>query len=213
VVLAACKGDAKPPSAAPAAHEPATPAVVVSPDLPPRDAGGGAVAELADASEPIAPVALVLQAGGVGPITHNMSVSKKKLRRLLPGYTMVYDGSGYNKMSVTLDREVLIRIAADDDKATLIDVVSPRVASEIGVKVGTRYEAAVAALGALDCAVPPRADPRAGGVVCASAKLHHRLAFAVPPPALPGATDGGPIPAKQLKTLLAGAAISHIFVE
>jgi len=209
-MLVACKGDGKPPSAAPVAAAP----VVVSPDLPPRDAGAGGAAEPAiDAAEPIVPVALVLQAGGVGPIQHGMAVSKKKLRRLLPGYKMVYEGGGYDKMSVTLDREVLVRITADDDKAALIDIVSPRVESEVGVRIGTRYEAAVAALGPLSCEVPPRADPRGPGVLCTSAKLHHRLAFPVPPPALPGGSDGGAIPGNQLKKLLTGAAISHIFVE
>lgn len=160
-LITACKGDARKE----AAPQP-------SAGSAPAPAGSGSAAPTTDAN------ALRIRKDGVGPVKVGMPIDKATLAKLLPGTSIeeVEEGAEeetYTTFVVSRGKDVLFQLVPVDGKVVSIMVLGRAVESELGFKVGSKYEE-VTGQGALACEKPdPNAADGAGSghIVCSSGAL------------------------------------------
>lgn len=197
---------------------------------PTQAASGSAVAQVADAGV-VADAALiadalraagkaelVLRADGVGPLSIGMVVDKDSLAALLPDYTIeveqhYFEDTPYDKYAIKKGDEVLVRITPTDGVVYAINITSALVKSELGFKVGMKYEKVVAAIGKLSCEVPPHDDPFSSDYICVPESFSS-MQLGFPIGKYPkGKSDGFDLSAKRAAKLLHAIELDEIFIN
>jgi hypothetical protein len=134
----------------------------------------------APASQPAAPAAqrLAARADGVGPLDAKVKISEGSLAERFPGHDIkrVSESHGGDLreeyFGVSKRGALLLRVHADDDRLTAVDIVSNDIANPFGITLGSSHAAVMKAIGPLDCEDAGKAvDWREDIVMCTSHKV------------------------------------------
>jgi hypothetical protein len=120
---------------------------------------------------------LVGRDDGVGPLGASTKLDQATLAAALPGYQIerasISHGGDLREeyWAVKKGSALVLRVQGEDTSLSGIDIVSPEIASPLGVRVGATYAEVAKALGALDCRDAGEAvDWRAEFIECTTAK-------------------------------------------
>lgn len=148
------------------------------------------------------PAAPVLAAARFGPLGRDGRATRADLERIFPGMQVEPRG---NRLQVSRGKAPLFLVTRSDDGAvSSVEVVSREVRTELGPRIGDRFED-LARLGPLEC--NGGVEERGGEVLCSPRKARN-LAFVFT--VADRRYSGDDVPADKQRGLLTGAAIRRI---
>lgn len=162
----------------------------------------GAEAGVAAQTQAEGPAAPALSAGRFGPLQRDSKAAKADLERAFPGMTVKPLGKRFQVSRG--DAPLFVVARSDDDAVSAVEVLSPDVKTELGPRIGDRFED-LEKTGPLEC--NGGVDGRAGQVLC-SPREARNLAFVFTVSDRRYAGDD--VPADKQRGLLAGKAIKRI---